>query len=91
MKFDPKQGDRVRVCYDGKRGRAVPGVVIKRRGFAVQVEFREWAEDNPPVTCWFTRQNDLAFGGYFRCPDSLMKMAFGTPGDWYSVFEWEGK
>jgi hypothetical protein len=88
MTFDPKAGDIVRVCYDGKHGRCSEGKVLKRRGFAIQVEFLEWLEkEKPPVTCWFIRRTEYSFGGYLRVKDSLMKMAFGVPGDWYSVFD----
>lgn len=87
MKFDPAIGDNVRVCYDGKSGRAVQGVVVDKGQFAILVEFKEWAEDNPPVKCWFKRHTKQSFGGYCQSPDSLMGALFGTPGDWYSVYQ----
>jgi hypothetical protein len=85
--FDPKKEDRVFVCYDGKWGRRQVGRVIKRRGFAVQVEFPKFADNNHVVTNWFVRISPQAFGGYVRSQDSLMKMMFKLPGDWYSVFD----
>jgi len=84
--FDPRPGETVRVCYDGKAGRAVPGKVLKRRKNKIQVEFCEWAENNPPITWWFERQNDQSFGSFVNVEQSLMKAAFGCPGDWYSVY-----
>jgi hypothetical protein len=35
-KFNPKNGNEVAVCYDGKWYRAVVGKVIQCRGFAIQ-------------------------------------------------------
>ena len=85
--FDPKNGDTVIVCYDGKLGRAVAGTVKARRGFALSVEFVQWAEpQTKPVTNWFVRTSPESFGGFLRVKDSLMRMLVGTPGDWYSVF-----
>ena len=89
--FDPKKGDKVAVCYDGKLSRAVEGVVKKRRGFALLVEFKEWASrpNDNTVQNWFVRLSPYSFSGYLRVDDSLMKMMVGTPGDWYSVFSGE--
>jgi len=84
--FNPQKGDFVKVCYDGKWGRAVDGVVKARRGFAVLVEFTQWAEpQTAPVQNWFVRTSDDSFGGYLRVKDSLMRALVGTAGDWYSV------
>jgi len=86
-KFNPKEGDLVRVCYDGKSGRAVVGKILKRRGFAIQVEFKDWVEQEPS-TNWFIRISQWAFGGHLRSKHSLMNKLFGKscPGDWYSVY-----
>jgi hypothetical protein len=91
MKFDPEIGDEVRVCYDGKSGRAVKGLVVDKRPSEIQIEFCEWAADNPPVKCWFLRQTKESFGGYLETPNSLMKALFDTPGDWYSVYKSKDK
>ena len=86
-RFEPKVGDKVSVCYDGKRGRDTDGVVFKRRGFVVQVEFIPWAGNGKKKhRNWFVRTYPTAFGGYLRGEDSLMRLLVGTPGDWYSVY-----
>lgn len=86
--FEPKKNDVVNVCYDGKLGRKVEGKVISRKGFAVLVEFIEWASDShKKVQNWFVRTSPDSFGGYLRVPDSFMKTLVGTPGDWYSVYD----
>jgi len=90
MEFDPKKGDKVLVCYDGKKGRATVGEVLQRRGFAIQVEFKAWI-DKWTVVGWFVRRSDQSFGGYLKSQESLMAAAFGRPGDWYSVFKMEAK
>ena len=84
--FDPKKDDEVVVCYDGKWGRRVKGTVLQRRGFAIQVRFKEYAEDNI-LTAWFVRTSPHSFGAFVKVENSLMKMAFGCKGDWYSVYE----
>lgn len=93
-KFNPVKGETVSVCYDGKSGRAVDGVVLQRRGFALQVRFKEWTNPNGKAhDSWFVRTRPNSFGGYLRTKDSLMNMMFGKecPGDWYSVFPHMGK
>jgi len=91
--FNPKKNDKVLVCYDGKLGRSSEGVVLKRRGFALLVEFKEWEPlcDTPEqsVKCWFVRISKRAFGGYLRKRDSFMQKLVGTPGDWYSIYNME--
>ena len=84
--FDPKKQDSVFVCYDGKWSRRMVGLVHKRRGFALQVEFPTYAEKNMVIN-WFVRTSPNSFGGYVRLHNSLMKKMFGLPGDWYSVFD----
>lgn len=82
--FNPKAGDVVLVCYDGKLARAVSGVVKARRGFALSVEFTQWNRPES-ITSWFVRTSPDSFGGYTRTDDSTMRVFVGTPGDWYSV------
>ena len=85
--FNPQKGDLVKVCYDGKTRRAVDGIVKARRGFAILVEFVQWAEPQTlPVQNWFVRTSEDSFGGYLRVKDSFMRALVGTAGDWYSVF-----
>jgi len=88
-KFNPMPGDKVRVCYDGKIGRAVTGTVIESFRDTIKVEFCEWSKGVKLVKCWFSRINKYSFGGYLEIEDSLMLIMFGTPGDWYSIFEME--
>jgi hypothetical protein len=87
MKFNPEIGDTVRVCYDGKSGRAVKGVVLNKNSSAIQVEFKEWAGNDNMVKCWFSRITKESFGGYLEAQHSLMKALFDLPGDWYSVYQ----
>jgi len=89
--FNPKVNERVRVCYDGKRGRACRGVVTQVKENMIEAKFDQWAEsqDRALVCCWFTRQNPMAFGGWLKTKDSVMRSAFGTPGDWYAVYEYK--
>jgi len=92
MKFEPKKGDTVRVCYDGKWRRGNPGTVMARRGFAIKVSFHEYGAkmSDPNVDCWFVRLGPDSFGGYLRGEDKLMTMMFGEkdcPGDWYEVYD----
>lgn len=82
--FNPKAGDVVLVCYDGKLARAVSGVVKARRGFALSVEFVQWNRQES-VTSWFVRTSPDGFGGYVRANESVMRSLAGTPGDWYSI------
>ena len=84
--FDPKKGDTVAVCYDGKLGRYVKGKVLKRRGFAVLVKFDEWAGDTKNIEKWFVRITDWSFGGWVDVDKSLMRGFLGCPGDWYGVY-----
>ena len=84
-KFNPKKNDIVYVCYDGKLGRKVEGVVLINRGFAIKVRFKLWVEKEI-VEQWFVRVSDEAYGAYVRQEGSLMKALMGTPGDWYSVY-----
>lgn len=86
--FNPKKGQIVKVCYDGKICRAVKGEILQRRGFVIQVKFKRWNEDTE-VTMWFKRITNKSFGGYLRTSDSLMNILFDDkcPGDWYSVYK----
>lgn len=88
MKFNPKIGDKVRVCYDGKSGRAVIGKVTDSKNDHVRVQFQEWAGDYI-LQSWFSRHTDKSFGAFVSVPESLMRSAFGCPGDWYSVYPLE--
>jgi hypothetical protein len=87
--FNPKKGEEVYVCYDGKWGRKVTGTVVCRRGFAIKVKFNEWAEPTNEIISWFVRTSDTSFGAFVKVNESLMKMMFGTKGDWYSVYDKE--
>lgn len=90
-----KRGDRVYVCYDGKWGRRVVGEVLATKQTSrVQVKFQEYASDRQ-LTHWFRRRSRPKryggrphyYGGFVPVEDSLMRMAYGLPGDWYSVFK----
>ena len=90
-KWKPKNGELVDVCYDGKSGRAVSGIVIAGRGFAIQVIFHRYDYPEQEVKMWFIRQGAQYFGGYLRAKDSIMYNFLGCPGDWYSVYPKEKK
>lgn len=88
-KFNPKKNDIVYVCYDGKWGRKIEGVVVVSRGFAIKVRFKLYAEKEI-IENWFVRISDEAYGGYVRqVVNSVMRGLLGLPGDWYSVYEKE--
>ena len=89
--FKPKVGSTVSVCYDGKAGRAVDGVVLKTKRNKILVRFDEWAGDGKEITHWFRRTSNRGFGSYVPVDKSLMNAMFGAPGDWYSVFKWFGE
>jgi hypothetical protein len=94
--WQPKKGEAVRVCYDGKLGRCDEGEVLEVRGFAIKVVYLPWACEpgQGPVEQWFVRIRGNAFGGYLREPYieySFMKNALGEPGDWYSVYPMDDK
>ena len=69
-KFNPKKNDIVYVCYDGKLGRKVEGVVLINRGFAIKVRFKLWVEKEI-VEQWFVRVSDEAYGAYVRQEGSI--------------------
>lgn len=83
-KLNPKKGDLVSVCYDGKWGRAAIGKVLQRRGFAIQVEFPEYAEEEW-LTAWFVRTSPTSFGAFADVKKSIMRSLYGLKGDWYTV------
>ncbi len=83
-KLNPKKGDLVSVCYDSKWGRAKIGKVLQRRGFAIQVEFEEYASNNTLVA-WFVRTSPTSFASFVKVKKSLMAYLFGLPGDYYAV------
>jgi len=85
--FKPKVGTTVSVCYDGKLGRAVDGIVLKTRKNKILVEFDEWAGDMKGIRHWFKRTGGQSFGDFVPVDGSLMNMLFDSPGDWYSVFK----
>lgn len=90
-----KIGDRVAVCYDGKVGRAVEGVVTGTRQVGrIRVKFNSWT-NNEPVEAWFPRrQRPVRYGGkrynygkFVPVENSLMDALFGSGGDWYTVYK----
>jgi hypothetical protein len=83
--LNPKKGDLVSVCYDGKWGRAVIGKVIQKRGFAIQVEFSEYANEKHIVKAWFVRTSNKSFSAFVKVENSIMKTLFNLPGDYYKV------
>lgn len=87
MKFSPKKGDKVWVCYDGKASRAVDGLVLQHRGFAIQVQFDQYVGDEKNIKQWFVRTSNESFGAYVSVEKSIMRGLFGLPGDWYSILE----
>lgn len=94
-----KYGDKVAVCYDGKLGRRVPGIVTKtRNGHHIRVRFTPYlSDDNQPVEAWFRVDNIAEFGfgkrkrfcGWAQYDGMLMPMLMGFKGDWYSVWKWK--
>lgn len=96
-----KRGMKVAVCYDGKYGRRVPGIVTAtRRGHHIKVRFIPYAsEDNTEVESWFRIKRSKCngqrkyFGGWARYENALMPMLFTmfgatAPGDYYTVHKW---
>lgn len=90
-----KIGDRVAVCYDGKVGRAVEGVVTGTRQVSrIRVKFNTWT-DGELVEAWFPRrQRPVRYGGrrytygkFVQVTDSLMDKLMGSGGDWYAVYK----
>ncbi len=83
--FNPQKDDIVYVCYDGKMGRCVKGKVLDTAEDEVLVEFDEWSGEGKGIQHWFKRESENHFGGFVPVKESLMKMLFGSEGDWYSV------
>jgi len=80
----PKVGDLVSVCYDGKWGRVSIGKVLKTRGFAVQVEFPQYAAIRKTLTSWFIRTSDQSFATYAKDIDcSIHRDLLGLSGEYY--------
>lgn len=85
-----KVGQEVAVCYDGKYGRRVKGVVIKQHnGHHITVRFEPWAgdDDNKPVEVKFRRgHNNRHWEGYHKEVEcSIHRSLCGLPGDYYSI------
>jgi len=86
-----KRGKTVAVCYDGKSGRRVPGVVTEtRRGHHIKVRFKPWGVDEAPeVEAWFRRDRPRRyFTAFVESENALMPALFSAPGDFYSVYRW---
>jgi len=64
----------------------VKGTVLQHRGFAILVEFNEWAEENNKVKAWFVRTSPRSFSAFVKVENSLMKMMWGLKGDYYCAF-----
>lgn len=95
-----KRGQTVAVCYDGKYGRRVKGVVTKQHnGHHVTVRFTPWPDGDKEVEIKFRQRkhrNHKFFGGWARYADALMPVLFPmfgatAPGDYYSVLKWKGE
>lgn len=94
MNWNPSIGEQVWVCYDGKYGRRVDGTVLKNRGIAIEVEFKEWAKPNDPlIRSWFIRRGDMenTYAAWVKVKNSLMQKLFGAKGDYYCVCQKEAK
>lgn len=98
-----KRGQKVAVCYDGKWGRRVPGIVTgTRNGHHIQVRFvPRYTDDEKEIEAWFRAKKrgrkygraPKYFGGWVRSDNALMPILFPlfgatAPGDWYTVHKW---
>lgn len=91
---DYKKGCLVRAHYDGKCGRGTDCKVIRRRGFAILVEFIPWHFLNKkPIQKWFvsrkTDEYSLKYGkvyaAYVQGERSIHEGFFGLKGEYYSL------
>lgn len=81
------KGSVVACCYDGKWGRAVQGIVVKRNSSNIWVKFIPWAtEDKVEITVKFTE------GEGYNTGSSQMGLMYsmGCKGDFYSLCPLEG-
>ena len=91
-----KRGQTVAVCYDGKWGRRVKGVVIATKQSRICVRFNLWSDPAVQVTHWFhARRKGRKYGGpskrhagFVPVDDSLMQKLGIGPGDWYAIYKW---
>jgi len=66
-------------------GRCVPGKVLDTVEDEVLVEFDAWLGEGKDIQHWLKRESANHFDRFVIVKDSLMKMLFDLPGDWYSV------
>jgi hypothetical protein len=97
MSQTPKIGQKVAVCYDGKWGRRVEGIVTGTKQKSIRVRFKDWV-DGKEAEAWLRKNKRRKkyggapsyFCGYVRDVDwSLHRNMFGLPGDYYSTAKWK--
>ena len=95
-----KRGNEVAVCYDGKYGRRVKGVVTKQHnGHHITVRFTPWPDGAKEVDVRFRQLkygNRKFYGGWARLEGAMMPMIFPmfgatAVGDYYTVLKWREK
>lgn len=87
-----KIGSKIKIYYEGKRGRMAIGEIIEKKQLhKIKVRFIPWASDDgtAPIDGWLKRKKIRGFPtyytGYVKHDDSLMDKMWTCGGGYYAT------